>query len=73
MTWVYVLVGAVMVLQVILFFMGRRLRKREKETNVLLKYDIDSRQRAWQLMADPSIPEEDRQKIKKLYDGEELD
>ena len=71
MTWVYLLIGGVFILQVVLFIVGRRIRKKEKENNVLLKYNIDSRQRAWQLMADPSIPEEDREKIKALYEKED--
>lgn len=50
--------------------MTRRIRKREKENNVLLKYKIDSRQRAWQLLADQSIPEEDKAKIQEYYDAE---
>ena len=71
MTWLYVILAVVFALQVFLFLMGRKIRKREKEQNVLLKYQIDSRQKAWQLMADPSIPEEDRAKIKQLYEGQE--
>ena len=70
MIWAYLLLGAVVVLQVVLFIMGRRLRKKERENNVLLKYKINTRQQAWKAMADPSIPEEDRQKIKELYEQE---
>lgn len=69
--WVYVLVGFVVIIQVGIFIMGRRIRKREKETNVLLKYNINSRQRAWQLLADPSIPEADKKEIQAYYDGEQ--
>lgn len=57
-------------IQVGLFIMTRRIRKREKENNVLLKYNINSRQKAWQLLADPSIPEEDKNKIQEYYDAE---
>jgi len=71
MFWVYFLVIAVALLQVFLFVIGRRLRRKEKKNNVLFKYDIDSRQKAWQLMADQSLPEEDREKIRKLYENEE--
>ena len=70
MTWAYLLLGAVVVLQVVLFVMGRRLRKKERENNVLLKYKINTRQEAWKAMADTSIPEEDREKIKELYEQE---
>jgi len=66
----YFLVAAIVLLQVILFVMGRRLRRKEKENNVLFKYDIDSRQKAWRPMADQSIPEDDRKKIKEFYEGD---
>lgn len=71
MNWLYVLLGFVAVLQIFLFVMGRRIRKKERENNVLLKYKIDTRQKAWQLMADQSIPEEDRKKIQEIYESEE--
>ena len=71
MLWIYILVGIVLVVQVGIFIMGRRIRKKEKENNILLKYNIDSRQKAWQIMADPSTPEEDRKKIKEIYDDED--
>ena len=71
MTWIYVLLTVVVLVQISLFVLGRRIRKKEKENNVLLKYDINSRQKAWQLMADQSIPEEDREKIKEIYEGED--
>ena len=71
MNWLYVLMGFVVVLQIFLFIVGRRIRKKERENNVLLKYNIKTRQKAWQLMSDQSIPEEDRIKIKEIYDGED--
>ena len=71
MHWIYILISVVLILQIALFIIGRRIRKREKETNVLLKYNISTRQKAWQLLGDPSIPEEDKEKIKAIYDGEE--
>lgn len=70
MTSIYILIAAVVLIQVGIFIMTRRIRKREKENNVLLKYKINSRQRAWQLLADPNIPEEDKQKIQEYYDAE---
>ncbi|MEQ9468715.1 MAG: hypothetical protein RLN88_15000 [Ekhidna sp.] len=68
--WLYILLAIVAIIQIAIFIMARRIRKREKENNVLLKYNINSRQRAWQLLADPSIPEEDKKKIQAYYDGE---
>lgn len=71
MIWLYVLISGVLLLQIVLLIMGRRIRKKEKENNVLLKYKIDSRQKAWKALADPSIPDEDKEKIQELYDAEE--
>lgn len=71
MTLIFVIVGAALALQITLLIVGRRMRKREKENSVIEKYDINSRQKAWQLMGDVSIPEEDREKIKALYESEE--
>ncbi len=71
MNWLITLVSVALVLQIVLFIMGRRIRKREKENSIIEKYKIDSRQKAWQLLGDTSIPEEDREKIRVLYDGEE--
>ncbi|MEO9872511.1 hypothetical protein [Ekhidna sp.] len=73
MNWIYILISIVIIVQIAIFIMGRRIRKREKENNVLFKYDINSRQRAWQLLADPSIPDEDKEKIKAIYDDESSD
>ncbi|GAB4240256.1 MAG: hypothetical protein Tsb0034_16670 [Ekhidna sp.] len=70
MNWIYVLLGVTLAIQVTLFFWGRKIRKKEKENNVLLKYNINSRQRAWQLLADPSIPDKDKEEIQKYYDQE---
>ena len=70
MTSIYILIGVVVLIQVGIFIMTRRIRKREKENNVLLKYKINTRQRAWQLLADPTIPEEDKAKIQEYYDAE---
>ncbi len=70
MTPIYILIAVVILIQVGIFIMSRRIRKRERENNVLLKYKIDTRQRAWQLLADPDIPEEDKAKIKEYYDAE---
>jgi hypothetical protein len=70
MNWLYVLVAVVIAFQIGIFVWGRRIRKREREENVLLKYNINSRQRAWQLLADPSIPDEEKLKIRAFYDDE---
>jgi hypothetical protein len=57
--------------QILIFFWGRKLRRKEKETNVLLKYRIKSRQDAWRIMGNMEIPEKDRNEIKKWYEQDD--
>ncbi|WP_425390104.1 hypothetical protein [Ekhidna sp.] len=66
---IYILLAIVAVIQIAIFIMARRIRKREKENNVLLKYNIKTRQKAWQLLADPDIPDGDKRKIREYYDA----
>ena len=68
-TWLYIIVGSVLLLQIGLFIAGRKLRKKQRENDILLKYDIKSRHDAWKVIADPETPEEDREKIEKLYNS----
>ncbi|MEO9483404.1 MAG: hypothetical protein ABJG47_08170 [Ekhidna sp.] len=70
MNSIYILIAVVILIQIGIFIMTRRMRKRERANNVLLKYKINTRQRAWQLLADPSIPKEDKEKIQAYYDAE---
>jgi len=70
-TTLILLASVVILLQIGIFWMGSRLRKREKENSVVLKYNIDSRRKAWQLMQDESIPEADREEITRLYNEED--
>ncbi len=70
-TGLIILVVIVLVIQIVLFLAGRRLRKKEKQSNVLLKYDINSRADAWRIMADPDTPEDDRKKIEELFNDDE--
>ena len=66
---IFILLAIVAIIQIAIFIMARRIRKREKENNMLLKYNINSRQRAWQLLGDQSIPEEDSEEIRKYCDA----
>lgn len=67
--WIYILLAIVAIIQIAIFIMSRRIRKRERENNVLWKYKINSRQRAWKLLADPTVPDEDKIQIREYYDG----
>ena len=70
MKWLAVLLIIVLLGQVILFFYGRRVRKQLKNS-VVEKYNLKTPKDAWQALADPEIPEEDKAEIKKLYEGNE--
>ncbi len=65
-----IFVVIVLVIQIALAVVGRRLRKKQKENNVLYKYDIKTPHDAWKLMGDQSIPEEDRKEIERIYNNE---
>jgi hypothetical protein len=68
MKWLAILLIIVLFGQVVLFIYSRRLRKKMKST-VIEKYNLKSPKDAWQAMANPDIPEADRNEIKRLYEG----
>ena len=53
--------------QVVLFFVIRARKRKIRSEDVLFKYNIESRSDLWKRLNDPSIPEEDRKKLDKLY------
>ena len=61
--------AAVLVLQIGLFIAGRKMRKKQRENDILFKYEINTRHDAWKVIADPDTPEEDRKKLEELYNG----
>ena len=70
MTFLIILVSVALLLQVGLFFLIRKKKKKMKE-GVMGRYNINNSSDAWRLLNDPSIPEEDRNEIEKLYKGDE--
>ncbi|MDN5210672.1 hypothetical protein QQ020_01395 [Fulvivirgaceae bacterium BMA12] len=62
-------VVVVLIIQIALFFVIRARNKKLKRENVIEKYNIKSPGEAFELMNNPEIPEEDRIKIEKLYQG----
>lgn len=68
MKWIAILLVLVLLSQVILFIYGRKYRKTLKNS-VIEKYNLKTPKDAWEALADPTIPEEDRVEIKKLYEG----
>ncbi len=68
MKWLAFLLVVVLLGQVVLFFYGREYRRKRK-SSVIEKYNLRSPMDAWKAMANHEIPKEDREKIKKLYEG----
>lgn len=71
MTVLIIVIVAVLALQVALFVITRIKIKKERANSIVEKYDIRSSGDAWRLLNDQEIPEEDRLKIEKLYQGKE--
>lgn len=67
MNWLLLFVFLVLVLQVVMFFIIRAKRKKDKRKNVIEKYNIRTAADAFRLLQDPNIPENDREKIEELY------
>lgn len=70
MKWLVALLVFVLLVQVIMFIYSRRVRKNMKNP-VIDKYNLKSPKDAWRALANPDIPEEDRNEIKRLYEGDE--
>ena len=68
MTYLIVLALVVLVFQIGIFIYLRRKNKKMKEEDVLYKYNIRSRADAWRTLADPDLPENDREKIREIYE-----
>ncbi|MBL3657850.1 hypothetical protein [Fulvivirga sediminis] len=67
MTALFSIVLMILAFQVIMFFVIRDRRKKEKASSIVEKYRIQSRSDAFRLLQDPDIPEIDRIKIEKVY------
>lgn len=66
-----ILVSIVFILQIVIFFVIRRQKRKQREESVIEKYNIRSAADAFRLIQDQSIPEEDRLKIEALYQADE--
>jgi hypothetical protein len=70
MMWFAIILVLALLLQVGLFLYSRKVKSRLKE-GVIEKYQLRTPKDAWDALANPKIPEEDKKEIKKLYEGEE--
>ncbi len=69
MNLVIAFVVAVLVFQIVLFFVIRARNRKMKSESILEKYQIQSAADAFRIMNDPDIPQEDKEKIELLYNG----
>ncbi|MBL6447391.1 hypothetical protein JMN32_13815 [Fulvivirga sp. 29W222] len=67
MNWLLLFVSLVLILQVVMFFMIRAKRKKDKRDNVIEKYNIRTPADAFRLLQNPDLPEDDLRKIEELY------
>ena len=70
MKWLLVLLIVALISQLVLYIYSRKLKKKFRD-NVLEKYNLKTPKDAWDALADPNIPDEDKDEIRKLYHGEE--
>ena len=71
MNGMLVFISVVLILQLVMFFVIRARRKKIKTSSVIERYNIKTAGDAFRIMNDPTLPEEDRLEIEKLYNGEE--
>lgn len=70
MKWLLIILTLVLLSQVVLYFYSRKLKK-DLKNNVMEKYSLKTPKDAWNALADPEVPEEDKVEIRKYYNGEE--
>ncbi|RLD24052.1 MAG: hypothetical protein DRI71_03670 [Bacteroidetes bacterium] len=70
MMWFTIILVLALLSQVGLFLYSRKVKSRFKE-GVIEKYQLRTPKDAWDALANPEVPEEDKKEIKRLYDGEE--
>jgi hypothetical protein len=70
MIWFAIILIIALLLQIGLFLYSRKVKKGIKES-VIEKYHLRTPKDAWDAMANPEIPDEDKKEIKRLYEGEE--
>ncbi|MTI26428.1 hypothetical protein [Fulvivirga kasyanovii] len=67
MNWLLLFVLLVLIFQVVMFFMIRAKRKKDKRESVIEKYNIRTPADAFRLLQNPDLPDEDLKKIEELY------
>ncbi|MEN8248481.1 MAG: hypothetical protein ABFS32_06080 [Bacteroidota bacterium] len=70
MKWLLIFLVLIALLQVVLFFYTRKIKK-ELKNNVIEKYNLHTPKDAWEALANPDISEADKIEIRKLYEAKE--
>lgn len=70
MMWFVIILLLALLLQTGLFLYSRKVKKGLRE-GVIEKYQLRTPKDAWDALANPEIPDEDKKEIKRLYEGEE--
>ena len=71
MTLLVAILVVVLLVQACIFIYSRKMKKQMRENDVLLKYNINTRSELFSSLANPDIPESDREKLQKIYNTEE--
>jgi hypothetical protein len=67
--WFAIILILALLSQVGLFLYSRKVKKGLKQ-GVIERYNLRTPKDAWQALANPEIPDEDKKEIKRLYEGE---
>jgi hypothetical protein len=67
--WFAIILILALLSQVGLFIYSRKVKKGLKQ-GVIERYNLRTPKDAWQALANPEIPDEDKKEIKRLYEGE---
>ena len=68
--WFVIILVLALLSQVGLFLYSRNVKQKLKES-VIEKYHLRTPKDAWDALANPEIPDKDKEEIKRLYEGEE--
>ena len=70
MIWLIIVLVLALGSQVALFLYSRKVKKKLKE-GVVARYNLKTPKDAWDALASQEVPEEDKEEIRKLYEGED--
>jgi hypothetical protein len=70
MMWFALVLILAIASQVGLFLYSRKIKKGLKDS-VIEKYNLRTPKDAWEALGNPEIPDEDKNEIQKLYDGDQ--